>query len=104
MVNEKPKQKAYFKCPKCGKDAFKLYSLEEINKEKDAYVHFNMSRQYQCIDKENCAYVFEPTLKQILSAFKKKCKDEGKTTPEIISELIKGTIEEHTKYTKKSEA
>lgn len=98
MKNSLTKQKAYFKCPKCGKDAYKLYSLEKIFAEKDPYVHFNMSRQYQCSDKVNCAFVFEPTNMQIISAFKEKCKDEGKTRQQIINELMKGIVTEREKY------
>ena len=87
-------KKSYVLCPKCNSEAFKVWSIEEINAQypDDIKMQVALKRHYQCSDTEKCAYAFEASMNQIVQAFIKVSKAEGKTKKDIVKELTENVL------------
>jgi hypothetical protein len=94
MVLQDSDEEFFIKCPKCEHKAEKLYKPKDFVDVDDIKVLFDMKRTYRCSDKENCAYVFQLSRKDILSAFVKKVKTKDKEKKQKILNDIENIVEE----------
>lgn len=79
----------YIKCRKCGKPAHRVYTDEEIEEEAidNKQLAVTMKRVYQCTDYENCAFVFNVSIMEVMKAYAQLRINEGKSLKDIQKEL-----------------